>query len=440
MAIFHSSTDFYFSEKEDSPALMNWLFPLIILMSVFFLAACSSGNSNSGRSADNKTHYSLVLTNKGVLIIDLDTIEKRMGYYSEFFSSVRYVPLETRPESLIGRIEHIELYNDTLFVFDKAKAKAIFLFDLSGKFIRKIGKIGRGPEEWVSPVSFSINKRDRELMVLDGSFQKIFRFSFSGRFLGQITLQGSDIRSHTIECDNGQIYLDAVDMSKDKSGPGYLLREIDSDGKTIKYWFDAQQYNKGWDQAKNPYYFSGSGTLYSSPSGIKYADMFMDTVYSINSNGISPFIALKTKFQFSAGKIEEISRQSKDMLSLMNTLGNEKGIWAIQSYVENDDIVRFVFKMGDGYNEVIINKKTMAPVCLKAFFNDFTYIGKAGQYFPQIYCGDKKLIIGLLEGRGLLDLQKSVMTSKTKISDTEKEKILSIEPTGNPIILILQTK
>ena len=409
----------------------------VLTITALFLVGCSSSERKNKSSKDRKSEYSEVLRNKNLILIDLDTLKKEIGKYSSFYSSVKYVPLETNNEFQIGKIEHIEIFNDTLLIFDSESAKAIFVFDLSGKFIRKIGKTGRGPGEWVQPVSFSVDKKNRELMILDGSLQKIFRYSLSGKFLGQISLSGNEIRSHCIECFNDKVFLDTKIISKEKSNHRYLLREIDTEGQTINKWFDPR-YNKGWNQGENPWYLNGSGTLYSSPSGIKYVDLFMDTIYSINTNGISPFIALKTKDLYSADKIAELLNDNYSMISFLRAAQNEDGIFAIQSYVENDDLIRFLFKQGSYYREIIISKKTMVPVCLKRVINDIIFRTEHDMYYPDFYCGEKNIIVGKVNN--LKHFQECLRTEETNLTEEEKARLLSIQPVDNPLLIILQTK
>ena len=408
---------------------------IITLLSV----GCSSSESIKNKSSeDRKSEYSKVLPKKDLIIVDLDTMKKTIGKYSSFFTSVKYVPLETTKESLVGSIDHLEIFDDTLFVLDMLSAKAIFLFDLSGKFIRKIGKTGRGPEEWIRPVSISLNKEERELLVLDGQLQKIFRYSLSGKFLGKISLHGNEIRSSTIECLNNKVFLDARKVSRDKSSPGFLLQEIDNQGNTINKWFDARINNKGWDQGQNPWYFSGSGSLYSTQSGIKYADLFMDTIYSINPDGIQPFIALKTKDRLTAEKIAEIYKENPSLISFLRAPQHDNGLFGIRSYAENDDLIFFIFNQGREMRQLIINKKPMKPFFLKGIMNDIIFRGNDVTRTPQYYSGEKNIIVGKVNN--LKDFQECIKKRETNLNEEEKTRLLSIQPTDNPLLIILQTK
>jgi len=63
-----------------------------------------------------------------------------------FIESVKYIPLETNNSCLIADASFVSLYDEFILVADSKHN--VFLFDLNGKFIRKIGIKGKGPGEY----------------------------------------------------------------------------------------------------------------------------------------------------------------------------------------------------------------------------------------------------------------------------------------------------
>lgn len=62
---------------------------------------------------------------------------------SEIAESIRFVPLETNENCLLNTdISKIEIVEETIFMSD---FNYIFKYDLNGRFIKRIGKKGRGP-------------------------------------------------------------------------------------------------------------------------------------------------------------------------------------------------------------------------------------------------------------------------------------------------------
>jgi len=62
----------------------------------------------------------------------------------EIAENIEYIKLEFLPESVLGRIQRLVATEKYFFVFDN---RDISQFSRSGKYIRKIGKSGRGPGE-----------------------------------------------------------------------------------------------------------------------------------------------------------------------------------------------------------------------------------------------------------------------------------------------------
>lgn len=76
------------------------------------------------------------------------------------------IQLETNDSSLIGEINNIETFADKIYLLDKHYSKAVYIFDTAGRFIRKT-ILGKGPGEYLAPRSFTIDKKNKELVVWD---------------------------------------------------------------------------------------------------------------------------------------------------------------------------------------------------------------------------------------------------------------------------------
>jgi len=59
--------------------------------------------------------------------------------------------------------------------------RQVRVFDKSGKFLRKFGRKGRGPGEWIYPTYVYV--KDSVIYVVDGGNIKISRYDLNGRFL-----------------------------------------------------------------------------------------------------------------------------------------------------------------------------------------------------------------------------------------------------------------
>ncbi len=110
---------------------------------------------------------------------------------SSMIEESKIIDLEATKESLISNIYKIELFDNKFYVLDKASFAAggkLLVFDEEGKYIRKIGNIGRARNEYVSLGGFAINQKPKEIILLDDTSQKLIIFDISGKFKRYIDL------------------------------------------------------------------------------------------------------------------------------------------------------------------------------------------------------------------------------------------------------------
>lgn len=112
------------------------------------------------------------------IYVDLDhqTNSLRNIPADTLFRSANYIPLETTDSSLLSEISKIIIYNDNYYILDRPY-KSLFVFDINGKFVRKLSKIGRGPDEYLSLEDFDI--LNDTLYVLSSISQKIMIFDLT---------------------------------------------------------------------------------------------------------------------------------------------------------------------------------------------------------------------------------------------------------------------
>jgi hypothetical protein len=98
---------------------------------------------------------------------------------SEISLHINYIQLETSMESLIGETRQIKIKNGNIFILDRTPT--ILMFDMSGKFIRKIGRIGQGPGEYITIFDFLVS--DSAIYTMDRTQLKIIKYDLNGRVL-----------------------------------------------------------------------------------------------------------------------------------------------------------------------------------------------------------------------------------------------------------------
>jgi hypothetical protein len=150
---------------------------LSILLGMIIITSCN--NSKNPNSADNKVVKSIDLP----YLIDIEqNLEATKAVpLSSIGKELEYIPLETNPECMIQKIQHISFSEDFIFIADYTK---ILQFDRKGKFLRQIGANGRGPGEYSGITGFCIDQKNKKVFVNQcNSGCEILEYDFNGAFI-----------------------------------------------------------------------------------------------------------------------------------------------------------------------------------------------------------------------------------------------------------------
>jgi hypothetical protein len=101
---------------------------------------------------------------------------------------VEYIPLETNDEFLTqGFVQDVG--KDMIVVRNYANDGDIFIFDRKGKAIKKINRKGQGGEEYVYPLSTTLDEDKGELFVNSHSSRRILVYDPEGNFKRSLKLK-----------------------------------------------------------------------------------------------------------------------------------------------------------------------------------------------------------------------------------------------------------
>lgn len=207
---------------------------------------------------------------------------KRELFLSDFGQSISYVALESKPGFLLNFIYKIQQYQENIFVSDRER---VYQFDKNGRFVREIGKVGRGPGEHTGRVRFAINPYRGQLLIysfptklinvyqaLTGEFLYSFNFDY---YVSDFSFNQND--QLVIFTDEGSI--DDLNFSVNEA---YL---IDYDKKVVV------------DSIFNPLrtekrsQITGHVILYQNQNNAFYSFNYNDTLFVLDKNFIRRPIA-----------------------------------------------------------------------------------------------------------------------------------------------------
>ena len=157
---------------------MNRCFTYLAFM--LSLTACHSITSNSHRKIGESY---IADTSYETIPIDIGD-DKSIYLFDSIIESVEVIPLETTAGNLIGTISKVIEMDDKYIVADYNKAKSIFVFDKTGKFLNRIGRRGEGKGEYSDIHQMAIDNNGN-LMIVDLTLMKILSFTTMGELISE---------------------------------------------------------------------------------------------------------------------------------------------------------------------------------------------------------------------------------------------------------------
>ena len=108
-------------------------------------------------------------------------------------------------EYVVGNIQDAKFLENQISILDRNDSK-ILILNKNGDLIQKVGKEGRGPGEYVSPITLETINND--LIILDGSLNRITRYAYTNQKGFQLKNSGTFNLNMTDICiSNGSIWV-----------------------------------------------------------------------------------------------------------------------------------------------------------------------------------------------------------------------------------------
>ena len=174
---------------------------------------------------------------------------------------VRYVPLETSDESLIGDRAYVRMLGGKLLV--ASLNQPVKMFDAStGKFIRSVGAIGNGPEEYVPqdgvPVFFVDEAAGCIWIKVGGN--RMLRFDGEGLPVDAVTVADSTILLSGVSqiAVNGKLYFYQPTLF---SKPAYKMSVYDVQTGKTDNWIPNDKEAVEMELQQTPVLFGGYGSV-----------------------------------------------------------------------------------------------------------------------------------------------------------------------------------
>jgi hypothetical protein len=234
-----------------------------VLLLIWLICLCTCCSSSAQKKEQVKSTESPV---KSVFIDLPKTGENRLNV-SEFADTIMYVPLETNSKSFLRGIVQLQLTDQYLFIngFDR-----LFMFSKDGKFIRQIGRNGKGPGEYANIFGFAVNKDT--IFITSTGKQSVIKYTVKGDFVEEQPTT-TQLARFNITPDNSIIWYD--------HGKGNLVffdRKFQkADTIAVDYNVSSERFTYSWWDGFDTFFHKGDHRLL-------FSNYMSDTIWDI-SNG-----------------------------------------------------------------------------------------------------------------------------------------------------------
>ncbi len=417
---------------------MNTLkFIIMLLFSLSVALSCSTGDG-AKRSTDINKKIKVEPHIKYPITIDVagNMDKKRVLKLSEVAESIEYVPLETKKSSMVGRPLCYSITDD--FIFLRGYGGPIYKFSRSGKFIKKFGRVGKGPSEFSQYAKFTTDNRNKLISVYDYNKHRFLFFDFDGKFISSTIACRGDYEDFGIA--NGRPVISyGIHYGIQK----HRLLVCNRDGS----YADSLPNRDKFKHKKRTMSFFGDFDKFMSYHNdtLLYKGQYNDTAFQVLDNGV-----LKAKYVINHGEFKiPLKERIEYVLDFKRFNRSAKGYF--KTKVMESDKYLFIPRCGyvqDSYPKFsVYNKQTNDYFNLvdstgkhKRIIND---IDGGIDFFPNIVVrGDQVAdFFSAVDFKSLYKkyARKELLTNKT--ANTKLLNILSsLNENSNPIFMFVKLK
>ena len=344
------------------------------------------------------------------------------------FVDIEYIPLETREQNMIPGINSI-IFGDKYFLTHFFTD--VYMFRYDGRFVAKIGTVGRGPNEFTVVHDVDIDRKNQNIYLADGWQKEFYVFSEAGEFIktfrtaisGQISFRFTDngILSYNQNTSaNVENSYNLTDTS------GIIIKKFPN-----KYpWKIVQKSTVVFDENL---YYRFKNKLYKK-------EIYSDTVYVFENLSFKPHLVIAH-----GGKLLTSNARSEYEPSLlMQKFLSQKNLFEFGDYLYYEFI--YDFKRGGRYTYkgFIGSKKDKTQALIypeQGITND---LDGGPNIWPKTIKDDNTIVSWV----NALQLKTHVLSEAFKNSKPEfpeKKKELeklanNLKETDNPILILVKLK
>lgn len=306
---------------------------------------------------------------------------------TKYFKSSKIVKLEALDENLIGGIIQIELYDNRFYILDKYSYRSnLYVFDLAGNYLNKIGARGEGPEEYLNISSFFIDEEKGLINIVDGLSSTIIQYDKEGVFIDKIR--------------HNNLHLNLVTKTKVIGNNLFCYSGTNWEGNNMyfvvnKKDYSIMEYLRRYSGEYTNHFMVNIGTHpFTYIDGeFHFGALFTDTIFSFRNDTIAPYMIAKSKENISPYELQgELEKDEYNYgKTIVRIAEKKKYNTGIVNYFENKRYILYDFiAEKDLSNAVLWDKKENEGVLISNYTQSCnpdlsSFISSSGNFVIQIW-------------------------------------------------------
>lgn len=248
-----------------------------------------------------------------------EQLEKEFDFTS-VASLSKLIPLETSDRCRIGNVSRVFVIDGFFIVWDSENQK-LYSFTKDGDFISQIGSRGNSSSEYVSLTDVWVDRRSKEICLLDNSKHSLLFFDIYGTFKHNMKI---DDWALNIALDDELMWLACYGQTEKNT----MLKRVNSE---TKKGADVLSFSDGMEipiLQSHCFTRKGNDLFFSTP--------YMNTIYQLDDDAIP---VLTIDFGEDGIKVSDMSDEKE-----METVKNGRYVGGIKDFYIADSIVFFSFE------------------------------------------------------------------------------------------------
>lgn len=378
--------------------------PLLYVIIVFSFLSCSN----------NKP--ALPITE--IIIDSKNEVDISRSLTTDYFKSRKLVKLETTDESLITRINRLIVYDNKYYLFDEQN-KSVFVFDESGKYIFKIHNIGNGPGEYIQLTDFTIDTKNKQIVLLCDIPSCLIYYDLNGKYLNQ--KKNEKLVKHISAGQNSTFFVN-------------FLITYNENYIGIKNGSKYSEFLPAEDYIKNKDFYSIHPNIIRSDYTY-FFKVYDNLIYELTDDNVVP----KYQIVFGNKAVDRSIINDNQLEKIVEISSKEKLICRVNDFRECENYLTFGMWP---YNKIAIYNKN-EKVC--RLFSEF-YDPETGLYLSGFiaYDGPGDEMMFLVDPisfvNNVLHIRKPKEAAQNKTYIRYKEEAEKLKDTDNPVLMVYTLK